>query len=57
MAAEDVMLAHVDVVCGEFACLVDPECTFELMSESWRDVFGSCCDSRVVDKCRVKVGG
>lgn len=56
MAAEDVMLAHVDIVGGEFASLVDPECALEDMSEVWRDVIGSCGDSRVVGKGGISIG-
>ena len=57
MMAKNVVLAHVDVVGGEFACLVDSECGLEFMSEVWRDVTGGICESRVVGKSRIEVGG
>lgn len=57
ITAENVVLAHVDVVGGEFACLVNSECTLKLMSEIWRDVLGRCCDGGVVGKGRIEVGG
>ena len=56
MAAEDVMLAHVDIVGGEFASLVDPECALEIMSKVRRDVIGSCGDSGVVGKGGISIG-